>query len=691
MALKNRNRAARAMSKKIALVAALSAVPMIANAQTADADQTGVRIGAGRLNPVIAFETRYDSAAGVDGNEIVGDTIIHIRPGIRFLAPSSSFQLKLDANYDYNAFLSEELSDMSKSTADIDFGVLFNRDGDTQFEVTNRFVRSDRTDVYSVGIDSIVNRNDAGLRLITRSGDSWSLTPSYTLSSQTFESVTALPAAESELERYDNLSHNFGIDARFSLAAKTALLVDVGVGYRGYTGDDTKLPLGREKADDVGNMNLQVGITSMLSQKVGFTVKGGYGSQFGLDDAADNTGRGFGGFVGNAELGWYATELTSVRLGYGRTFQADPNFDYYSDDRLYVESALAFSRQFGLRAGLSYDMVAFGSTEGDAGDEIQRRRRSLPRRPRVPVQPLVLRRRELRAHAAHLRGHGRPRGEQVLQLRPQRALRSGPVPLLGRRQAFGMSGRRIDVGLAMTRAPAALLFALAALALAGCTTRGAAAPGAGAPMAEVATDTPLVGAQTLGSGDVFEVRVVGEEDLSGAYRVASDGSVAFPFCGRVAVGGRTAPETSETLTSCLAAGFLKSPQVTVFLKECNSKKVFVFGEVQKPGTFAYERWDERGPGDHPGRRLLEARRQQLGGGDADGRRQGSSGIKVGVDDIGMGGRRTSRCSPATSSTCRRASSKAIRRYARRNEPAPCRLFRSRPGAIRSERGEPEAV
>jgi polysaccharide export outer membrane protein len=42
------------------------------------------------------------------------------------------------------------------------------------------------------------------------------------------------------------------------------------------------------------------------------------------------------------------------------------------------------------------------------------------------------------------------------------------------------------------------------------------------------------------------------------------------------------------LIAKLKQGFLKEPQVSVFVKEYNSKKVFVFGEVQKPGTFMYE-------------------------------------------------------------------------------------------------------
>ena len=185
----------------------------------------------------------------------------------------------------------------------------------------------------------------------------------------------------------------------------------------------------------------------------------------------------------------------------------------------------------------------------------------------------------------------------------------------------------------MTRAP--LLAVFLALALAGCTTRGAVAPGAGAPVSESTPAAPSVGAQTLGSGDVFEVRVVGEEDLSGAYRVSSDGTVAFPFCGRVDVGGKTAPETSETLTGCLAAGYIKNPQVTVFIKERNSKKVFVFGEVSKPGTFAYEDGMNvvQAITLAEGFSKLAARNSVVVTRTMDGREKR---IKVPVDDIGMG-------------------------------------------------------
>lgn len=91
----------------------------------------------------------------------------------------------------------------------------------------------------------------------------------------------------------------------------------------------------------------------------------------------------------------------------------------------------------------------------------------------------------------------------------------------------------------------------------------------------------------LGPGDVFEVRVYDEPDISGAYRVGSDGSINFPLIGRVEVEGLTANRASARLSERLS-GYLKRPHVSIFIKQYNSKKVFVLGEVKQPGTFPYE-------------------------------------------------------------------------------------------------------
>jgi polysaccharide export outer membrane protein len=93
---------------------------------------------------------------------------------------------------------------------------------------------------------------------------------------------------------------------------------------------------------------------------------------------------------------------------------------------------------------------------------------------------------------------------------------------------------------------------------------------------------------TIGSGDVFDVRVYGEEGLTGTYRVASDGTIDYPLLGTLSVQGMTPTGVTRLISDGLVNGqFLKNPNVSVFVKEYTSKKISVFGQVNKPGTFQY--------------------------------------------------------------------------------------------------------
>lgn len=95
------------------------------------------------------------------------------------------------------------------------------------------------------------------------------------------------------------------------------------------------------------------------------------------------------------------------------------------------------------------------------------------------------------------------------------------------------------------------------------------------------------GAIPLGAGDVLEVRVYGEPELSGVYTVLADGVINFPLCGRVKVSDETHESAARAIRACLESGFVKRPRVTVELKQFNSLQVFVFGEVIKPGSYPY--------------------------------------------------------------------------------------------------------
>lgn len=141
----------------------------------------------------------------------------------------------------------------------------------------------------------------------------------------------------------------------------------------------------------------------------------------------------------------------------------------------------------------------------------------------------------------------------------------------------------------MHRRPRLPLLLLVPALLAGCLSPRSHADAATAPSgAEAAEAGPRPLASTLGGGDLLEVRVFQEPDLSGTFRLSPDGTIDYPLCGKVTLAGLTPGEAADALNACLKNGYLRRPQVSVLVKEFNSKRVFVFGEVARPGTFPFE-------------------------------------------------------------------------------------------------------
>ena len=93
---------------------------------------------------------------------------------------------------------------------------------------------------------------------------------------------------------------------------------------------------------------------------------------------------------------------------------------------------------------------------------------------------------------------------------------------------------------------------------------------------------------TLGPGDVIEVRVYREPDLSGLYHVSPAGTFNFPLIGEVKANRGGIYELTSEITRRLKQEYLRDPQVTVLIKETRSKKVFVLGMVKKPGSFVFD-------------------------------------------------------------------------------------------------------
>jgi len=127
---------------------------------------------------------------------------------------------------------------------------------------------------------------------------------------------------------------------------------------------------------------------------------------------------------------------------------------------------------------------------------------------------------------------------------------------------------------------------VAALAL-GCGTAEKKAATAG-DNDEVARTLKLLEIQKndyrISPQDLLAVSVYQEEDLKKEARVSMEGKISFPLAGEVVVGGLTPLEAEAKIRDILKAQFV-DPQVSVEVKEYRARRVFVLGEVVKPGSY----------------------------------------------------------------------------------------------------------
>lgn len=89
----------------------------------------------------------------------------------------------------------------------------------------------------------------------------------------------------------------------------------------------------------------------------------------------------------------------------------------------------------------------------------------------------------------------------------------------------------------------------------------------------------------VGPKDLLEISVFGADELSRTVRVSEDGKVTLPLLGEVLVDGLTKSEVEKKLGQLLGEKYVQNPQVTVFIREYQSKRVSVLGAVEKPGPY----------------------------------------------------------------------------------------------------------
>ena len=88
----------------------------------------------------------------------------------------------------------------------------------------------------------------------------------------------------------------------------------------------------------------------------------------------------------------------------------------------------------------------------------------------------------------------------------------------------------------------------------------------------------------IGPEDVLSVTVWREKDLSADVTVRPDGKVTLPLVNEIQAAGLTPAQLREQLTTAMSR-FVADPSVTVAVKQINSLKVYISGQVGKPGAY----------------------------------------------------------------------------------------------------------
>ena len=86
----------------------------------------------------------------------------------------------------------------------------------------------------------------------------------------------------------------------------------------------------------------------------------------------------------------------------------------------------------------------------------------------------------------------------------------------------------------------------------------------------------------IGPEDVLDIFVWKEESLTKTVPVRIDGKISLPLLDDIQASGLTPLQLKEELTKKLS-GFVDNPTVTVTVREANSYRVFISGEVRQPG------------------------------------------------------------------------------------------------------------
>ncbi|NWF52701.1 MAG: polysaccharide export protein [Nitrospirae bacterium] len=88
----------------------------------------------------------------------------------------------------------------------------------------------------------------------------------------------------------------------------------------------------------------------------------------------------------------------------------------------------------------------------------------------------------------------------------------------------------------------------------------------------------------LGPGDIVEIKVYRHDDLTMIAPIDTSGKISYPLVGDIQASGLSIFQLRDKIRDGISE-YIKDPQVSVSIKSVQSQKVYVLGEVVKPGVF----------------------------------------------------------------------------------------------------------
>ena len=113
---------------------------------------------------------------------------------------------------------------------------------------------------------------------------------------------------------------------------------------------------------------------------------------------------------------------------------------------------------------------------------------------------------------------------------------------------------------------------------------GSRPPPAAAAAAPRPTDPAVPPGYVIGTDDVLSIVYWKDKDMSADAQVRPDGRIALPLINEVHAAGLTPDQLREKLTE-ESKKYMEDANITVVVRQINSRKAFITGEVNKPGPY----------------------------------------------------------------------------------------------------------